>query len=96
MSVSFSVPTIALFDNAVPSEYNDPSGRGAVTTSSTTGPCGVYSTWRWYETPGMSNDCVTIFAAPLRTDGDADAGNAVSPARATAMRTLCSTTLGPG
>jgi len=44
----------------------------------------------------MSSDCVTIFVAEPRSDGDADAGNATSPARTTTMRTLCSTTLDPG
>ncbi len=44
MSVSVSVPTIALFESAGASVYSAPSGRGAVTMSSTTGPCGVYST----------------------------------------------------
>ena len=64
MSVSFSRPMSVSFERTGASEYSPP-GFGAVTTFSTTGPCGVNCTRFVYVTPGMSSvgalSCASAF-----------------------------------
>src|SRR5581483_7653829 len=93
IAVSFSVPATASLASAGASVYSEPSGLGAVTTSRTTGPRGVNSTWRVYVTPGMSSACVSVVWRDARPGRPAAvAVETTSAASATPMSNPRSTT----